>query len=82
MCFPNMTVPKRVMPASKLPPESEKWGREQQALAEANRDALNSTQHAIVACMREAFSAHGCAPPEDVASRRVIGLSLDEAVTR
>ena len=43
---------------------------------------LVDSQHAIVACMREAFSAHGCAAPEDVAIRRVIGLSLDEAVTR
>jgi phosphoglycolate phosphatase len=43
---------------------------------------LVDSQHAIVACMRDAFSAHGCAAPEDAAIRRVIGLSLDEAVAR
>jgi phosphoglycolate phosphatase len=32
--------------------------------------------------MREAFSAHGCAAPEDAAIRQLIGLSLDEAVAR
>jgi phosphoglycolate phosphatase len=43
---------------------------------------LVDSQHAIVACMREAFSAHGCAVPEDAAVRQLIGLSLDEAVAR
>jgi phosphoglycolate phosphatase len=43
---------------------------------------LVDSQHAILACMRDAFSAHGCAAPEDAAIRRVIGLSLDEAVAR
>jgi phosphoglycolate phosphatase len=43
---------------------------------------LVDSQHAIVACMRDAFSVHGCAAPEDAAIRQVIGLSLDEAVAR
>ncbi|HEX6103589.1 MAG TPA: HAD-IA family hydrolase [Alphaproteobacteria bacterium] len=43
---------------------------------------LVDSQHAIVACMREAFSVHGCAAPEEAAIRQVIGLSLDEAVAR
>jgi phosphoglycolate phosphatase len=43
---------------------------------------LVDSQHAILACMRDAFAAHGCAVPEDAAIRRVIGLSLDEAVAR
>lgn len=43
---------------------------------------LVDSQHAIVACMREAFRAHGRAAPEEAAVRRVIGLSLDEAVWR
>ncbi|WP_410965969.1 HAD hydrolase-like protein, partial [Salmonella sp. SAL4438] len=43
---------------------------------------LVDSQHAILACMRDAFAAHGCAVPEDAAIRRVIGLSLDEAVER
>ncbi len=43
---------------------------------------LVDSQHAIVACMREAFRAHGRAAPEEAAVRQVIGLSLDEAVRR
>jgi phosphoglycolate phosphatase len=43
---------------------------------------LVDSQHAILACMRAAFSAHGCAAPEDAAIRQVIGLSLEEAVSR
>ena len=43
---------------------------------------LVDSQHAILACMREAFATHGCAAPEDAAIRNVIGLSLDEAVAR
>jgi phosphoglycolate phosphatase len=43
---------------------------------------LVDSQHTILACMREAFAAHGCAAPEDAAVRQLIGLSLDEAVAR
>jgi phosphoglycolate phosphatase len=43
---------------------------------------LVDSQHAIVSCMRDAFTAHDCAIPEDAAIRRMIGLSLDEAVSR
>jgi phosphoglycolate phosphatase len=43
---------------------------------------LVDSQHAILACMRDAFTAHGCAAPENAAIRGVIGLSLDEAVAR
>ena len=43
---------------------------------------LVDSQHGIVSCMREAFTAHGCAVPEDAAIRRSIGLSLEDAVSR
>jgi phosphoglycolate phosphatase len=43
---------------------------------------LVDSQHAIVSCMREAFAAHGCVVPEDAAIRRIIGLSLEDAVMR
>ena len=43
---------------------------------------LVDSQHAILACMRDAFTTHGCAAPEDERIRQVIGLSLDEAVAR
>ena len=43
---------------------------------------LVDSQHAILACMRDAFTTHGCAAPEDERIRHVIGLSLDEAVAR
>ena len=43
---------------------------------------LVDSQHAILACMRDAFTTHGCAAPEDERIRQVIGLSLDEAVPR
>lgn len=37
-----MTVPERIIPPANLPPGSQQWGREQQALAVANRDELNA----------------------------------------
>ena len=43
---------------------------------------LVDSQHGIVSCMREAFTAHGCAVPEDAAIRRSIGLILEDAVSR
>ena len=43
---------------------------------------LVDSQHGIVSCMREAFTAHGCAVPEDAAIRRSVGLSLEDAVSR
>ncbi len=41
---------------------------------------LVDSQHGIVAAMGEAFAACGLPPPEDEAVRRVVGLSLAEAV--
>jgi len=40
------------------------------------------SQHGIVHCMAEAFVAHRLPSPEPGAVRRIIGLSLDEAVAR
>ena len=41
---------------------------------------LVDSQHAIVACMTAAFSAHGLAEPTAEAVRRVVGLPLQDAV--
>lgn len=41
---------------------------------------LVDSQAVIVACMRQAFEAHGLAPPLPQAVRRVVGLSLATAV--
>ena len=43
---------------------------------------LVDSQHEIVAGMRDAFTAFGCAAPEAEAVRRVVGLHLDEAIAR
>ena len=43
---------------------------------------LVDSQALIVDCMRSAFAADGLAPPEPEAIRRIVGLSLLEAVRR
>jgi phosphoglycolate phosphatase len=43
---------------------------------------LVDSQHNIVAAMRDAFLAHGLTPPAASAIRRIIGLSLLEAVAQ
>ena len=40
------------------------------------------SQHANISCMRQAFTAHDCAVPEDAAIRRSIGLSVEEGIAR
>lgn len=40
------------------------------------------SQAAICAIMQECFVTHGLAPPEAQAVRRIVGLSLDEAIAR
>jgi phosphoglycolate phosphatase len=43
---------------------------------------LVDSQHAIVAAMQGAFTAHGLAVPDALAVRRTVGLRLDVAVAR
>jgi phosphoglycolate phosphatase len=43
---------------------------------------LVDSQHSIVAAMTAAFEAFGLEPPDAMQTRRVIGLSLDEAIAR
>lgn len=43
---------------------------------------LVDSQHVIVAAMAHAFAACGRTPPEDAATRSIIGLSMVEAMTR
>jgi phosphoglycolate phosphatase len=43
---------------------------------------LVDSQHAIVAAMQGAFTAHGLAAPDALAVRRTVGLPLDAAVAR
>ncbi|MFZ0693952.1 MAG: HAD hydrolase-like protein, partial [Alphaproteobacteria bacterium] len=39
-------------------------------------------QHAIIAAMRESFERAGVQPPDASAVRRIVGLPLEDAVTR
>src|SRR3546814_6093295 len=43
---------------------------------------LVDSQHSIVAAMTAAFTAFDLEPPDAMQTRRVIGLSLDEAIAR
>src|SRR3546814_14484151 len=43
---------------------------------------LVDSQHSIVAAMAAAFTAFDLQPPDAMQTRRVIGLSLDEAIAR
>lgn len=43
---------------------------------------LVDSQHNICRAMAQAFSGHGLAPPVDAATRRIVGLSLPEGISR
>ena len=67
------------MPALSMPSTSD--GRPSLVVFDCDGTIVDS-QHGIVHCMAEAFAAHRLPSPEPGAVRRIIGLSLDEAVAR
>lgn len=41
---------------------------------------LIDSQHSIVACMEQAFAAHGLPQPDSLAVRRIVGLPLEDGI--